>query len=333
MNDMDKFLLGIAEAAKGKSQAFPTHCLCPGCMEPPIKSHSQQLKGALSVIAQDKKVIIPSRNDMDVLRRMLDGQIPAGRFHKIEIKRASTFKGFCAKHDTEMFLPIERRDLIQGDEEQVLAFQRRAVAFELMNKFSALVQINYACEAMKSLGIAPTNWDDEYQIQKMLLRADLDYEWNTLWNACPMSDLYYEWRVISKTLPVSLTTSISALPEHQVVEYTDRHIDHVSKKMDRPRPGFTLTIVPQETQTHVIMIWTNLNAPVVEPWRLRMTSTDDKVFEAFLNECVFCKSEDYCLSPRVWDMLSPSEKRTLELNLPDDNTRVVEQHVPSLIRI
>ena len=333
MDEFQKLVTAISSAAQEKSRTYPTHCLCPGCMEVPINSHSQQHRGSLSVISMHGKVIVPGRNGLDAVRRALKGQPMYGKLHAVEIKRATTFKGFCARHDTEIFLPIERRELSPGDMEQVLAFQRRAVAFELMNKFFALVHMDIEGKTLKSFGVAPDNFDEQYQIQKILLRADLDYDWHPLWCDRAASDLYYEWRVIPKTLPVSMTTTISALPEHQVVEYTDRHIDLKEGRMDCPRPSFTLTIVPQESQTHVIMIWSRHNAPIAEPWRLRMMSNDAAIFSEFLNECVFCKSEDYCLSPRTWNMLSPNERRILELDLPDDNFRSVPQRIPNIIQV
>lgn len=333
MDEFQKLVTAISSAAQEMSRKWPTHCLCPGCMDAPINSHSQQHRGSLSVIANHGKVVVPGRNGLDAVRRVMNGEPMYGKFHTVEIKRATTFKGFCARHDTEIFLPIERRVLSPGNEEQVLAFQRRAVAFELMNKFFALVQLDIEGNVLKSFGLAPDNFDEQYQIQKMLLRADLDYDWHPLWCDRAVSDLYYEWRVIPKTLPVSMTTTISALPEYRVVEYTDRHIDLENGKMNCPRPSFTLTIIPQESETHVIMIWNRFNAPIVEPWRARMKSSCPSVFSSFLNECVFCRSEDYCLSPRTWDMLSPNDKKILELNLPNDDMRTVPQRIPDIIRV
>lgn len=333
MDDLIKLIYSVDNICRENVNSIPTHCLCPNCNEPPIKSHSQQLKGSLSIIARSGKVIAPSRNNIDAVRRFREGKPYAGRLHAIEIKRASTFKGFCAKHDTEIFLPIERRELCIGDMDQVLAFQRRAVSFELMNKFYACAYIDASIRNLRPYIDIPSSFDSESKIQRILLRADIEYDWKPLWMERAASELYMEWRVIPKRLPVSMTSCISALPEHQVVEYTDRHIDLVAGSMDCPRPSFTLTIVPQKQDTHIIMIWNKLNAPFVEAWRQRMVSQDKAVFEEFLNECVFCKSEDYCLSPKEWDILSPNTKRILELNLPDDNHRSIAPIIPKIITI
>ena len=333
MDEYEKFMMGLFAQTSEFARQFPTHCLCPGCMDAPIKSHSQQYRGALSAIAKHNKVIVPSRDSQGMVRRLMEGRPPSGRLHAIEIKRATTFKGFCAKHDTELFRAIETRPLEKGDEEQVLAFHRRAVAFEVMNKFQMIVELNAQGEALKYYGMLPDDWDENLNIQKILFRADLDYDWNPLWVDRPLNSIDYAWRIIPKKILVSMASSISAFHEEQIVEYTDRHIDLKANRMDCPRPGFTLTIVPQEKETHVIMVWSRRNAPLIELLRERMLSEDEGIFETFLNECVFCKSEDYCIGPAEWDMVSPAVRRIVENDLPTDNLRAEEQIVPRIIRL
>ena len=333
LDDYDKFMMGLSAESDEFARQFPVHCLCPGCLEIPINSHSQQYRGALQVIAKHKKVYAPSKDRAWFLKRLMEGKHPSGRLHAVEIKRASIFKGFCAKHDTELFRAIETRQLIKGDEEQVLAFHRRAVAFEALSKFKMLVWLRAHGSALKCYGMCPENWDEQFNVQKILLRADFDYDWHPLWDANPMASIDYAWRVIPKKILVSMASSIPAISEKQIVEYTDRHIDLKANRMDCPRPGFTLTIVPQEHETHVIMVWSRMNSPLVELWRERMLSEDKGVLEKFLNECVFCKSEDYCIGPAEWDMVSPAVRRIVEDDLPTDDFRTEEQVVPNIIRL
>ena len=56
-----------------------------------------------------------------------------GEANKVGIKTASTFRGFCSKHDNELFAPIEKQPFI-GTTEQMALLGYRAVCYELLMK-------------------------------------------------------------------------------------------------------------------------------------------------------------------------------------------------------
>jgi hypothetical protein len=56
---------------------------------------------------------------------------------KIGINNASVFNGFCSKHDKELFLDIEDKQIIFSDK-QILLLAYRAIANELYLKYSSL---------------------------------------------------------------------------------------------------------------------------------------------------------------------------------------------------
>jgi len=70
------------------------------------------------------------KSDLTSLRRT--GGLPMPQ--KIGLSTASTFTGFCAKHDDETFAPIEKCDLQRGDAEQVFLLGYRSVCRELFTK-------------------------------------------------------------------------------------------------------------------------------------------------------------------------------------------------------
>ena len=53
--------------------------------------------------------------------------------NKVGIKNASTFRGFCSKHDNELFAPIEKKPF-RATTEQIALLGYRAVCYELLMK-------------------------------------------------------------------------------------------------------------------------------------------------------------------------------------------------------
>lgn len=323
-----KYIMECSAFAAQETNAIRTYCLCPGCKETPINSHSQQMRGALSLIARDGKVVAPERKFFGPVSKRNHRIVP------VSIRKASTFKGFCARHDTEVFRAIERHPLVPNDEEQVLAFHRRAFGFEIKNKFDMGAFLDANWRIMKGRGMVPAGEDRETYLQflDILLRADRNFIWEPLWKNNPMQEVSYVWRVIPHRIDVSMASIISAASENHLKQYLGRHVDLEKNACDRPRPSFSLTIVPEKTQTHVVMAWNRCIEPFIGPFRERMGSKDNRVFAEFLNHCVFCLSEDFCLSPDLWDTIPPETKAALEedLHTEDCLSQVV---VPNIIKV
>jgi len=106
------------------------HASVSTCRGGIVRSHTLQMSGALSVIAVDQHVY-----GLDVF-----GQPePDGRpgYKLIGIRRASTFTGFCAHHDSDTFRPLETRPFI-ASKEQLFLLAFRAVSKELYAKKFAI---------------------------------------------------------------------------------------------------------------------------------------------------------------------------------------------------
>lgn len=102
------YLSDIAELKRtGRCLHFDAGITCTN----PIDAHSIQKNGALSVIAQNGRVYVPSKNFSDTKRNL--GQVV---FAKRGIDAASTFRGFCGKHDNEIFQPIDDQPLAPSSE-------------------------------------------------------------------------------------------------------------------------------------------------------------------------------------------------------------------------
>ena len=101
-----------------------------------IRAHTIQKNGGLAAIAEDGHVI-SIRSGFERLRYNQGQFIPA----EMGINRASTFLGFCGRHDSEMFRSVENGTILLTSETAFL-LSFRALAYETLQKEAALRNID-----------------------------------------------------------------------------------------------------------------------------------------------------------------------------------------------
>lgn len=97
-----------------------------------IKSHTIQRRGGLSAIAESGHVCSTKRAFAELEKR--GGLVD---MEKIGVGQASTFPGFCSRHDTELFRPVEQANS-QLDAYSSFLLSLRAVTYEVATKDSQL---------------------------------------------------------------------------------------------------------------------------------------------------------------------------------------------------
>lgn len=101
------------------SHSHSKECFFIGCKGKIIKAHSISKGRILKNISKDSKVV-----SLDP-ERILMKEHP--------ISTASTFRGFCDKHD-KIFNPIDTSNYIEGDKHQEFLFALRALSIEIIQK-------------------------------------------------------------------------------------------------------------------------------------------------------------------------------------------------------
>lgn len=110
--------------------AFKTgKCLYPGQAEcgRPVRSHTIQRSGPLRRIVDNENRV--SKLELDLVSEAL----PTWKDKKVGWRFASTFPGFCAKHDSEVFKCLESEEF-SGYPEQCFLVGYRAICHELQRK-------------------------------------------------------------------------------------------------------------------------------------------------------------------------------------------------------
>jgi len=119
----------------GHPLASPT--TCKGNI---VRAHTLQLEGTLSPIAKNRHVYGPD---------LKNGRM---EYKLIGVRQASTFTGFCARHDAELFRPLETQFFV-ASKEQLFLLAYRALSKEVYAKRYAVRTIPLHRRQDKGLGV------------------------------------------------------------------------------------------------------------------------------------------------------------------------------------
>ena len=124
-------------------------CLDPTlhCANSAINAHSIQKATALSFISKNNHI-------MEIVPRLKNGEMIID-FHQIGINKASTFPGFCPKHDSRLFNSIDNKPISLDDPEQLFLLAYRAATRELHVLMEAFCRIQALYEYQVSKELVP----------------------------------------------------------------------------------------------------------------------------------------------------------------------------------
>ncbi|MCK5910344.1 MAG: hypothetical protein KAG62_10370 [Caulobacter sp.] len=130
----ENFYQGMAKLRREYERGYCSHPQAPDACATTkiIRAHTLQRNGTLNRIAKDGHVY--SAKTMAHGLATTNGEFVPQREG---LKSASTFLGFCGKHDTEMFKPIET-GLLPIDAKSAFLLSFRAAAYELFEKRAGL---------------------------------------------------------------------------------------------------------------------------------------------------------------------------------------------------
>lgn len=111
-----------------------------GCNEI-IKAHSIQNKNSLSAISIDGHVYQVDMNKINQSHKF--------DYKLVGIKKASTFSGFCKKHDNSLFEQIDNHNLVPTHQ-QAFLYAYRSMTKELFTKYQAIERIQSIIDAATS---------------------------------------------------------------------------------------------------------------------------------------------------------------------------------------
>jgi len=284
-------------------------CLYPGCNDLPIKSHSLQ-KSLLKSITDNtnhvKRITVKAEFKLN------------GRFTVIEenigLNEASTFEGFCNKHDTEVFLPIEINNIDYTNKEHLFLLLYRSIAREYYESdrgyFLLRDVINGLIKDMSEENmLGPClliqlylQFCEYYNMIKIKEFADICIT-NKIWD----NNYLYFHIIINKPVPIFVNTFFAVQGTNCDILYTK----DITKEWSL---YCSVTIIPQNDKTDIVYAVEKDQYSELKAFLRQFENKDIEKLELFLSDLILRNSDNFYISPDYWNKIPENtRKRMLEI--------------------
>jgi hypothetical protein len=278
-------------------------CLYPGCNDVPIKSHSLQ-KSLLKSIAD---------NTNHVKRIFVDVEFKLnGKFSAVEedigINEASTFEGFCSKHDTEIFSPIETNKIDYNNNEHLFLLLYRSITREYYESNKSYFHFRDAVNALikdmpQENMLGPClliqlylQFCDYYHVEKTKEFVD-----NCLINAIWDNNYKYFHITLNKFLPIFVNSFFA-------VQGTNCDILYI-KDITKEYPLFcSVTIIPEDNKTDIFYSVAKDQCNELKAFLRQFENKNIEDLELFLSDLVIRNSDNFYISPDYWTKIPANIK-------------------------
>lgn len=284
-------------------------CLAPQnmrdcCTTKIIKAHTVSKSASLTEIAVDGHVLS--------VKETIENKGLNKRFQlqKIGINKASTFTGFCSKHDAEIFSPIENQELTMTPQSCfLLAF--RALAKELYIKenyadFGKIIsQIGRG--APKESQIILSKFASYQKEQNELAINDLTKIYLPFCEALNKNnydDICNYIIEFDSNLPV-----LGCAPLAPVYDFNDCHIQSLEEKY---LSHIIFNSVTSNNKGYFIITWLKKENKKINQFIKSLNEIPNEKIWTSLVKYMFISSENVYVSPEWWASLGKKEKEKIE---------------------
>jgi len=299
------------------------YCLFPGCKEKAIRSHSQQKERQLRSIAVDGHLytLTPSFTQKFKMKTACDPL----EISRVGITKASTYLGFCSKHDSELFMKIETGDVNSENPEHRTLLFLRALTYEycMKRKVHSFLKKQREIISHESHLIEPS-------IMEMGYKVWITNIWPILYTrflSILQNGEHDELRSISREIGWNIDVSCCGVSD--VRGQTLQELQGV-KNLQTVSPLYAFNIIPRSNKSYVII--TSFAEHSLEVNRHFGPLENEAQFERIVNKLAFYDCEDACISPRIWESLCEDEKKNLQLSIRHPSYRDTYT-VPKIIKL
>ncbi|HRA64925.1 MAG TPA: SEC-C domain-containing protein [Caldilinea sp.] len=286
------------------------YCLHPlasktACTSSIIKAHTIQRNGGLSLIARDGHIYCfrPESHRLKGENKLLEPSL-------IGLRSASTFTGFCNRHDNATFAPIEREPFISTSEQTSL-LGYRAICRELFLKKAQsdfmpfLLSLDRGKEMIEQAEFQ--HLVQTYGVGVSMGLNDLQHH-KTIYDKMLLSGDYSEARYY--------VVGLQNVPEIMCSGSMPLEYDfdgRLLQALDKPAAAaqITFSLIATDTGGAAVFHWASNSNVCVEFIRSLNTLSDTSLPHAIVR-FAFDSFENVFFSPHWWDSLDHKEKIAIQ---------------------
>lgn len=273
-----------------------------------IKAHTVSKSSGLSDIADDTNHVLGLKQNLSNFQKNKENF----RFEKIGINNASTFKGFCAKHDKLLFSCFEDKPFT-GTREQCMSLTYRSVAKEIYAKENAVEAARFMrrnADKGKPLFLQITIQENIYAYklgseialsELYKLKSSLDAELSD------NSDNFYSFLVIESASPLPIVVSSITNPTH---DFKDKYLQDLAN-LEETAEQLVFNAFTSNSKGFVVFSWLK-KAEVINKFMNSLLEINKKNMFSYLVNFFFSSAENTFISPSWWNTLDTEQQQKIE---------------------
>lgn len=279
----------------------PKQCMAGFDCKPTARNHSISERRVLRKLAEDGKVIA-----------VVLGETPAYATLGLQgVSQVSTFSGFCASHDQQLFSPIDNFDYEFGNAEQEFLFAYRTIAryhyyklawrYAQEGQLAALKEARDANKELYSVELGRTLTDDE-------LGRSIAFYTDATKDAIAVSvaqrDLmgFLNSAIARKDYGVVATRVVEFPDEYPLAQSVSLVVDGASRE-GHPHM-ITVNVTPQNGRTYAILSCTAGYGTLCIDGHLERFRANGKIdYRAAITHIMCMAGDPIAIKPSYWESL------------------------------
>lgn len=271
-----------------------------------VSAHTVPRSGSLARIARDGHVYT-FMNGLESLIQNHGRLVPQLK----GINKASTFYGFCRKHDNDLFSPLEKADFV-GSEQQCFLLAYRAVAKEIYNKRAQSQLIHTYRQAdrgqPKEVQQFIQSFVDSFELGVQAAIRDLEYNMDSFKKALVNDDFAkVKAYVIEFDQPPTVMGSGGFNPEYDFAGRALQDLTDLSKSTRL----LTVSSFYGGHTGFVVLAWTKDGDDVCRAFANSLATIPDTDLTEAIVALMFEHLENIQVQPTWWESLSGVQKTAL----------------------
>lgn len=283
----------LDKESKIKECLYPNSEQCEGKIK---SAHSLQNNGVLSKISENGHVVILNTDygKDDLIYDVKD----------VSKNKATTFTGFCDKHDTLVFKDIETKEIDVTSNKQCFLFAYRAFALELHKKKESLKSRQQLFKVRPTLS-KEIEFIAQYRYAELALNDVFVYK--KFFDKALINENYD--MIQSTTFTFDYEVSMAACGGFTLTyDIKGNKMNDIHSMEDERLKTLFFTIIPNNGKTYFIFSWIKYDNAFFKDYIQQLEGLTEEQFKTYINNFLPSYTENLVVAPSLWSSFTKHQK-------------------------